>query len=120
MASKIIGEFDILHTSTLGHKITGLQLKIGKRKHPTPDKPEYFLLLVTPTGKRAYVSSLYPDPQNKPENSLKTYYLDYERIGYILTRDDSTGVVKISPLSPTQNCANSNNIAQLGAKIAPK
>lgn len=120
MVPKIIGEFDILPMSTLGHKISGIQLKIGKRKQPTPDKPEYFLLLVTQTGKRVYISSLYPDSQNRPENSLKTYYLDYQRIGYILTRDDGSGIVKISPLSPTQNCANSNNIAQLGAKIAPK
>lgn len=121
MTSKIVGEFDILPMSKLGHKITGVTLTIGTRKHPTPQKPQKYLLLTLPSGKSIYISSLYPDPQNRSENPLQRYSMDYQRIWYTFTMDLSTGTATITPLSGTpQNCANSINNAQLGSKSDPK
>jgi len=121
MLTNIVGDFDNLPMSKLGHKITGVKLTIGVRKVPTPRKPKNYLLLSLPSGKSTYISSLYPDPQNKPENPIQRYYLDYAGIKYILTQDFSTGISTISPLSLTpENCASSIINAQLGSKSDPK
>lgn len=121
MKTNIVGEFDILPMSRLGHKISGVELAVGTRSTPTPKKPPYFLLLILPSGKRQYISSLYPDPRNKEENPLKTYYLDYQGIKYTLIQDFTTGTTRITPLShPPVNCASSINNAQLGSKSDPK
>lgn len=120
MKTNIVGEFDILPMSKLGHKITGVTLTIGTRKHPTPQKPKNFLLLILPTGKRVYISSLYPNPQNKAENPLQGYYFDYQGIKYTLTQDFTTGVTIISPLSGTpQDSVFPINNTELGVKITP-
>lgn len=121
MEANIVGEFDILQKSTLGHRISGMKMLVSERKHPTIEKPKYFLLLLSPTGERSYISSLFPDPNNKAENPLKRYFLDYQRVDYVMIQNLEARTVTITPLSGTpQNSANSINNAELGVKFTPK
>lgn len=114
--ANVIGEFDILPTSHLRNKVTGLTLVIGTRKHPTPSKPKNYLLLRHKSGKSTYLSSLYEYPQKGAENGLKTYSMEWQGVYYLVTFDEGAGQVQITP---KPNSANPINNAELGAKIDP-
>ncbi len=93
----------------------GVTLTIGTRKKPTPTKPPYFLLLVTPKGDRVYLSSMYPDPLKQAENELQGYRFEVDGVWYTLIIDK--GVRQATVI--LQDCANSINNAQLGSKSDP-
>lgn len=70
-----------------GNKLTaqGHQFLISERKYTTPTKSKYFLLKITPTG-RKYISSLYGE--------YPVYNLDYQGKKYQLVLSENTAKLK--------------------------
>jgi hypothetical protein len=116
MRANVIGVFDIVSPTYLKNKITGLTLLIGSRKTPTPTKPKNYLLLKHKSGKVTYISSLYEHPPKEPKNPFKIYSMDWEGVRYLVTFDEGSGEVKITPYP---NSANPINNAELGVKFTP-
>lgn len=54
------GRYYFFLTSYLKHETNQTELVFSQRKNLTPDKPPLFLLEIDNTGKRQYLSSLYP------------------------------------------------------------
>ena len=60
---------------------TNTTFLITERKTTSPNKPPLFLLQILPSGKRLYISSLYPIDNDR------TYYFDYKGVKYSLVFD---------------------------------
>lgn len=112
--SNLVGDYHITQTQLVNF-FNGVTLTIGTRKKPTPTKPPYFLLLVTPSGSRVYLSSLYPDPRKQAENDPQVYGFEVDGVWYTLTLDKGVGQAAVT----LQDCAISINNAQLGSKSDP-
>lgn len=64
MDAKLTGRFEPANDCLMNLR-TGVKLKIGKRKKPTPEKPQLYLLLVN-DERQIYLSSLYPMEEPEP------------------------------------------------------
>lgn len=73
MTAKIIGSYAI-QDGLLVNKGNGLTLKLGKRAKPSQNKPPFYLT----TLDGGYISSLYPEANQEPQNGLKRYLLDFD------------------------------------------
>ena len=67
---------------------TNITFLITERKATKPNKPPLFLLQVLPTGKRLYISSLYPSVEDRK------YFFDYKGQNYELIFDHARLEVK--------------------------
>jgi hypothetical protein len=80
---KIVGCFQLDKSNLLGPACT---LVIGTRKHPTPSKPKNYLLLKE-GGKFIYLSSLYPVPPHKGQETPQIFDLEVGGVQYQLSID---------------------------------
>lgn len=119
MAANLSATLDILQSGQLNDPMTGDRYVICNRK-PSPKKPPLYLLFVPQgnpkKGKSRYISSLWEVPLKLPENTLKTYLLEFGEVWYTLTLDALSNQAIISP-SPNSTIPINN--VELGAKFTP-
>lgn len=96
-----------------------IRLVVGTRKKPTIEKPKHYLLQKTGIS-FVYISSLYPTTiGEKATEKPVVYQFEYQGCKYLLSvLSDGTGAF-IEYDSVRANSPFSNNIGELGVKIAP-
>jgi hypothetical protein len=95
MNTKILGHYAI-QDGLLVNSTNGLALKLGKRAKPTSSKPPYYLT----TLEGGYISSLYPDTSQEPQNGQKRYFLDFEGEALLGIVDLNCQTFAIQPRPP--------------------
>ena len=95
--SNLCGRYQFANSTLHRQDAPPIKLVIGSRRKPTPQKPKFYLLQALPSGQYRYISSLYPNPSNEPENALQGYSMDYKGVPLILTLDRDRGQASIDP-----------------------
>jgi len=121
MDAKLTGRFEPANDCLMNLR-TGVKLKIGKRKKPTPEKPQLYLLLVN-DERQIYLSSLYPMDEPEPPTQ-KTFRFDVRGGGrYTCTLNLQSWVLDVveKPTKPKGRgkSISSNIIMDLGSIFYP-
>lgn len=121
MDAKLTGRFEPANDCLMNPR-TGVKLKIGKRKKPTPEKPQLYLLLVN-DERQIYLSSLYPMDEPEPPTQ-KTFRFDVRGGGrYTCTLNLQSWVLDVveKPTKPKGRgkSISSNIIMDLGSIFYP-